>query len=330
MNRADLLALVDEARRAPSVHNIQPARWALAGDHAFALHADPARRLPIADPTGHDVRLSLGAACEGMAIALARRGYTLAPPAVSGAALAGQPVARLDFERFGVPPDPLGEAVPRRAAYRGTFAKTDPAALDRLEAGVAPTGTIVVRERDRIRDLANLADRAGAEFLLDPRYWAETWGWLRLSRSHAGWDRDGLNAETLALSGIERMLGGVLMAPPRFEMMRRMGLAGSLISERSKIESAGVLLLFTAPLGEDPFQTGRAFYRTWLEVTAGGLALCPISVLADSKATNAEIRGAFAIPAERRLVNVFRVGAPPKYFPARLTPRLPAGELILG
>jgi len=37
----------------------------------------------------------------------------------------------------------------------------------------------------------------------------------------------------------------------------------------------------------------------------------------------------FSIPADRRLVNVFRVGAPPPGFPQRLTPRLPVEELIV-
>ena len=62
---AGLTALVDEARHAPSVHNIQPARWALLGPEVLALRSDPGRRLPIADPTGHDVRVSLGAAALG-------------------------------------------------------------------------------------------------------------------------------------------------------------------------------------------------------------------------------------------------------------------------
>jgi hypothetical protein len=38
----------------------------------------------------------------------------------------------------------------------------------------------------------------------------------------------------------------------------------------------------------------------------------------------------FSMPAERRLVNVLRVGAARAGFPARPTPRLPAEELIVG
>jgi len=324
---AGLTALVDEARHAPSVHNIQPARWALLGPEVLALRADPGRRLPIADPTGHDVRVSLGAAWEGMVLALSRRGVSAAPPQLK--APGQEPFeARLVLEPGGIP-DPLVDAVARRAAYRGTFARTAGAVLSALERRMEGAGVVVVRDRIRIRELARLADQAGDEFLLDPRYWQETWEWLRLSPAHPGWNRDGLNADALALSGIERTIGRRLMAPAVFGWMRRMGLARALVSERAKIESAGALLLFTAPAGEDPFHTGRAFYRRWLEVTSEGLALCPISVLADSKRVHAEIRRTFSLPAEQRLVNVFRVGAPPPGFPASLTPRLPAQELIV-
>lgn len=351
LTRAELLALVDEARRAPSVHNIQPARWAALGPGVLALRADPARTLPIADPAGHDVRLSLGAAWEGMALALARRGFSAAPPRLgygptapsdlapapagdrpdSGRAPSsgGAPFeALLSFERGG-PADPLADAVARRAAFRGRFAITPGPALDALARHLEPSGAILVRDRSRIRELAALADEAGDEFLRDPRYWRETWYWLRLSPAHPGWDRDGLNADALALSGFERALGRWLMAPACFEWVRRLGLARALLSERAQTSSAGALMLFTAPAGEDPFVTGRAFYRRWLEVTAGGLALCPMSVLGDSKRANAEMRRLFAIPAGARLVNVLRVGTAPEGFPQRLTPRLPAEELLV-
>jgi hypothetical protein len=53
-------------------------------------------------------------------------------------------------------------------------------------------------------------------------------------------------------------------------------------------------------------------------------------VLADSKRSNAEIRRAFPLAADRRLVNVFRIGAAPPGFPARLSSRLPPAELIVG
>jgi len=329
VTRAELLELLEEARHAPSVHNIQPARWRLEGS-VLELLGDPGRRLPVADPSGHDVRVSLGAAAEGMAIALAARGMTAdvhverGGDIVAGAAA----VARIRT-RPGAEPDLLGAAVTRRATFRGAFASAPADAIDAVARDAQPAGDVLIRDAAKIRDVAKLADQAQGEFLLDPAYWRETWRWLRLSPTDPNWKRDGLNAEALALSGFERVMGGVLMQPAAFELMRKIGLAGALTSERSKIETASALLIFTAPNGEDPFVTGRAFYRRWLQVTAAGLALCPMSVLADSKRANAEIRRTFAVPAERRIVNVLRIGAPPPGFPSALTPRLPASELVL-
>lgn len=324
MNRADLLALVDEARRAPSVHNTQPARWRGVGHRNLELRADHTRWLKIADPSGHDARLSLGCAFEGMTIALARRGYWVSPPELL---VEDEAVARLSFEGGGEP-DPLGFAVARRAAYRGNFVPTRREALDALEVALEPHGMVMVRAREHIRALAKLADRAAGEFLLEPGYWRETWDWLRLDPTHPDWSRDGLNADTLGLSNLERRLGRRLMQPGPFETMRKLGLAGALISERPRTQSAAALLLFTARSGEDPFETGRAFYRRWLQVTASGLALCPMSALADSKGANQKIRALFSLPEDRRLVNVFRIGATPEGFTAKLTPRLPAEELL--
>ena len=74
-----LKAALDEARLAPSVHNVQPTRWRLAGDRLLLL-GDPARTIPAADPAGRDWRLSHGAHFEGLSLALAARGARLAEP----------------------------------------------------------------------------------------------------------------------------------------------------------------------------------------------------------------------------------------------------------
>src|SRR5688572_11374328 len=69
-------ALVAEASLAPSVHNVQPARWRFTGG-GLILFEDRSRRLAAGDPTGRDSATSLGAAAEGMAIALSRHGLRL-------------------------------------------------------------------------------------------------------------------------------------------------------------------------------------------------------------------------------------------------------------
>ena len=66
--------LVSEAALAPSVHNVQPARWTTAPGDVLVLLRAVDRALPAADPSGHDVRISLGAALEGASLAASGRG----------------------------------------------------------------------------------------------------------------------------------------------------------------------------------------------------------------------------------------------------------------
>src|SRR5262245_37771149 len=54
-------ALVDAASWAPSVHNTQPWWFGTRGS-TVTLHADPDRRLAVADPDGREMLISCGAA----------------------------------------------------------------------------------------------------------------------------------------------------------------------------------------------------------------------------------------------------------------------------
>jgi hypothetical protein len=109
--------------------------------------------------------------------------------------------------------------------------------------------------------------------------------------------------------------------------MKRLGAGKALVSESAQTRSAGAVLLFVPARSTSDFDVGRRFYRLWLEVTAAGLCLAPMSALADSPEHNAALCARYAVPAERRLANVLRVGVAPSE-PAR-SPRLPAGELAV-
>ncbi|GAB2687870.1 Acg family FMN-binding oxidoreductase [Nocardia thraciensis] len=62
------------AVRAPSVHNTQPWRWRVTGDH-IELWADPDRHLPCTDPQQRALVVSCGAALHHLRVALAGLGW---------------------------------------------------------------------------------------------------------------------------------------------------------------------------------------------------------------------------------------------------------------
>lgn len=328
LDRALLEELLAEVRLAPSVHNIQPTRWRLIGSDTLLLLEDIARRLPAADPSGHDVRLSHGAAIEGLSLALGRRGLRIAEvEAAPEAAISGVllPVARITIAAGGVL-DPLADQVSSRISWRGGFRASGPtgeAALDRLAA--SSSDLLLVHDAPAVTEIARLADEAGFHFLCDDAHRAELLHWMRLSRSDPAYQRDGLSAEAMAMPGVVAF-GTRLVLGPLFPLLRRLGLAATLVSERGKFANSTVAL-FHRPDGEDPLVTGRAFYRAWLAMTAQGFVACPVSVLADWPASNRQLVERYRVPMGRRLVNVFRLGLAAGT-PSGGRARLPVAELI--
>lgn len=321
-------ALVAEASLAPSVHNIQPTRWHLLGGDTVLLLEDSQRRLPAADPSGHDVRLSHGAALEGLSLACGRRGLRIARVELddqTDEASGLRRIARLTLVLGGTP-DPLAPAIATRRSWRGRFLQADTEVRDALQKlGTAPD-LLIVPPGPIVADIAELADRAGFHFLCEDEHRSELLSWMRLSRSDPHYHRDGLNAEAMALGSVEAMAASLVLGP-LFPLLKRLGLAAPLTQERAKTAS-GAIALFHRPQSEDPLETGRAFYRAWLAMAAQGLGACPISVLADWPVSNAALIQRHPLPAGRRLVNVFRLGAvPPGAGAARA--RLPLGELIV-
>ncbi|UGY19803.1 hypothetical protein WDM22_36430 [Bradyrhizobium septentrionale] len=325
----DLLReLVAEARLAPSVHNIQPTRWRLLADGRLALVDDVSVRAPVADPAGHDVLVSHGAALEGMSLALNRRGLAITGMTTIEQPLSPQFTALCSFAvRQGVAPDPLAGHVARRMSWPGKFAASpdDAAALAQLAA--ARDDVICIGDRQAIAEIADWADQAEFSFVRDDDYRQELLAWMRLSPSHPHYLQDGLNRDALAMNAVEAsaarfVLGGL------FRPLDRLGIAASLLADSAKTASASAIVLFCRPVGEDPLTTGRHFYRIWLEIDRAGFAACPISALSDHPDFNDRLRKLGKVGGDLRLVNVFRVGRPPKPLKPRHF-RLPVDRLIV-
>jgi hypothetical protein len=74
VERMALAAAVEQALRAPSVHNTQPWRWRIDDDRV-ELFADPDRHLVATDPGARDLVLSCGAALHHLVVAAAALGW---------------------------------------------------------------------------------------------------------------------------------------------------------------------------------------------------------------------------------------------------------------
>lgn len=74
LTRKQIEVLLAAAGAAPSMHNTQPWRFDVTGN-VIDVYQDPARTLPIEDPTGRATRIAIGAAVLNLRAAAAYLGY---------------------------------------------------------------------------------------------------------------------------------------------------------------------------------------------------------------------------------------------------------------
>lgn len=321
----DLLrGLVQAAIASPSVHNVQPARWRIHGA-VLVLLEDTGRRLRVGDPTGHDAAISLGAAAEGVAIAATAEGLSTQIERLDEPAGPLRAVARLTFTP-GADADPLLPMLARRASWRGRFRAPQPADRARAAALAAEDFRLVI-EPGSIDLIAARYDRASYAILRGDKFRAELRHWMRLRPGHADWARDGLNAEAMHLSPLEAQVAGAVLGP-LFPPLDTIGVAPHLLAERQGFAPAAAVGLFHRPVGEDPFDSGRAFHRRWLAIDAAGFGANVLAALADHRETAAALCAEHGLGPDRRLVSAFRIGlrAGERVAPARL----PLDEVLLG
>lgn len=309
MNADMLRALVAEAMLAPSVHNVQPARWRL-GDGVIDLFEDVRTRLTIGDPRGNDAGISLGATAEGLKLAASRHGLALQSceaPLQTNAMLV--PVARYKLAPGETAADPLAGKVEERASWRGDF--TAASAANREDAKrLAGPDSVVLVDPIMLEDAARIFDAASYDFIRDSAFRGELRSWMRFTPRHPRWGRDGLNADSMALGRIEA-IGASVVLGPAFGMLDRIGVAPGLLAEGKKVAAAAGLVVFHRPAEEAPFDSGAHFYRLWLRIEAAGFGAAVLAALADDPAAARQIAQMAGVPSADRIVSAFRIGCRP-------------------
>jgi hypothetical protein len=299
-------SLITQAMHAPSVHNVQPARWHIEPD-AIVLVEDLSRRLNVGDPSSNDANISLGAAAEGLKIAAAMQQMVLLEDTVN---LPKMPEPFRSVVRYrltsGGSIDPLGDMVQKRASWRAPFAPVSHE--DRVMAAqLAADDVVAVSEPSDLKALAKMYDAASYGFMHKREFRAELLSWMRLKRHHPNWSRDGLNADAMALNRLEAIGAGWVLGAA-FGALDRIGLAAPMLAEGSKITAAAGVIIFHRPLSESAFDSGRHFYRLWLKIEAAGFGAAVLAALADDHVTAKKIMSMHNIKSTQRVVSAFRIG----------------------
>jgi hypothetical protein len=303
----DLVEAVEDALRAPSVHNTQPWRWRI-GSNAIELHADWDRHLTVTDPDGRDLIVSCGAALHHLQVALAARGVAAHVQRLPDPEDSGHLATVVAHEgQTGETPDAtLYPAIAQRRTDRrrmshrpvprdclGTLAAHAVRARARLVPVTSPA------ERNRL--LALLVDVAH-EQSDEPGYAAELRMWTgRLPGSH-----DGVPATSVAAPPI-----GTL-GPSPLRHFTRTGLTQPPQQPGHGPGDDAAELLVVATPGDDDLdrlRAGEATSAVLLAATQIGLATTPLSQALEVSASRERLqRDVLHVPEQPQLV--IRVGWP--------------------
>ena len=312
-------AALHTACQAPSVHNTQPWRWAIAA-HTVHLFADRTRRLPVIDPAGRELTISCGAALHHAQVAFRALGWRpqvhrLPNPADRDhlAAIELHPVTPIDRRALN-----LVAAASARHTDRRPFLPTavSPHLLDRLTgAAHAAHGHLsVLTDPVAHREVMVALAHADSVQRANPMYQAEIgeWAGRRLGAVEGVPARDLPAAARLRRAMPGRDFGqGELEAPPA-------------------VDDGAALCLLATPADDelDWLRTGEALSALLLAATTNGLATCPLSQVAEVRATRDLVRRV-ALHGAGEPQLVVRVGWPvTAEYPGPATPRRPLEDVV--
>jgi hypothetical protein len=306
--------VVAAAVRAPSLHNSQPWRFRNQSG-AIEIHLDPARCLPVADPTGWAARIACGAATLNARLALTAMGLAarvqLLPEPSSPQVLARlTPTAAWQTTPAE---EALFAAIERRFSNREPFypapvpvhAQVQIAEAARAEGAWAD----ILSGPACVEVISEIVRAADAVLAADDAYQEELHNWTRPDRD----DRDGVPAPA---GGPARQTGDLL---PRRAYGHRAAVPGGDFDPDPLV----VVLGTAGDTPADQLRAGIALQRVLLTITDAGLAASMLSQPIEDPAERDRLRLALG----RREVPqmVLRVGSGRAGFP---TPRRDLAEVI--
>ncbi|MER7756772.1 hypothetical protein [Kitasatospora sp. NPDC097643] len=317
LTATDLRLLAEAGGAAPSLHNSQPWRFRPTPDLlGLEVHADPRRAVPVADPDGRALHISIGAALFNLRVAAAHLGREAGVrllPAGAGV----QPCAVVDLSAPARAPEPFGKdlyrAIAARHSSRQPFTNRDvPEALvaDLISAAQAEGVTLTMLEEHGVRRVLALTSEAEGRIAADLTRESETRRWLRLEPSY-----DGIPLAALGSHDHDA----------RVPMRSFTGHPPHHTTPAGRFEALPQLAILTTHFDHpaDWLRTGQAMERVWLLATVHGLRASVLHQAVEIPDTRWRLRDPADGPAHAQLV--LRLGYGP---PGAASPRRPVEDIL--
>ncbi|MFD7644483.1 Acg family FMN-binding oxidoreductase [Kitasatospora sp. NPDC059795] len=312
----ELRVLVAAAGAAPSLHNSQPWQFRATDDgHGVLVFADPDRAVPVADPDGRGMLLSVGAALFNLRVAAARQGLPVDElELLPGPFDAHSPVAVVHFGPRGVPYETaeLAGAIALRHSSREPFNNRDvPESVvgELIAAAAAEDAVLDAPEEAETRRVLALVAEAEARIVADAARLAETGSWLRGEPS-----ADGIPVAALGPQDHEARVP-----------VRDFTGHGPVRSQRFEALPQLVTISTRGDTPADWLRAGQAMERVWLVATAHGVRVSVLHQAVELPDTRWRLRNPESGVGTVQLV--LRIGYGPR---GSDTPRREVEELLGG
>jgi hypothetical protein len=285
--------LVDDARWAPSPHNLQSWLVRARGAGEAELLYDPARVLPQTDPLGRFITVGLGVFTESLAVAAAARGLALAV-AYDGARIDEGARGPAPFARLSLAPADVDEPLPVRLLHERRTSRlpydgraVPDRVLEELRT-LARSGAHELRwssDPSVVREILALNEETLFFDMTDATARREIGRWLRFSAAEAARRRDGFSPAALGFPG---PLLRLFFRAHRLAELPGLGDAVRGLYRRTMRGTPTIAWLqgpFEQP--HDWLAAGRLLQRLWLTLTKHGVQLHPFGSIVTNADANA-------------------------------------------
>jgi len=312
VTQAEVRAIVGWGIRGPSGGNNQGWRFDWNGRRLrCAVDPDRVQTFLELDRTGST--LSVGAAVENMVLAAGRFGIA-AEVAFQPEGPDSDAVCDLRFERDdSVAPDPLAEHMEARCTTRDRgpgrrLAPDDRAGLVAV-AEAAGARLVLVDDDEGLRRMGRVVGACDRLAMQQQSVHRELMGDIRWTPTELAERRDGLDLDTFDVREFEKAAMRVVSRWPVMKVLREFDGGTALeAASRRAVSEAAAMAIVSVP-GTDArayFEGGRAVERVWLEVTARGIAMQPMTVLVALLARLVRADGAGFSQVQRERLSALR------------------------
>lgn len=318
-------SLIEWARWAPSVHNLQPQRIKVISEKEALLCYDTNFLLPVGDPKSEFATAVFGIFVESLSIAAASHGYTVylselveAPSTQKeGIQIFGKIRMTERTEREDLNPNLLKQRRTARTDYDGESLAD--ITLERCESIVAKFGATLfsTSDDDKVEQLVKINQQTLFEDLSHADMRKELDGLFRYSKKEAEALRTGLWTKCMGFPG--KLVKSVFRHHERWTKGARKKMLSSYYGSTYKGTATILWIQHKWSLPEDQYEFGRMLCRIWLQLTKEGAYMHPFGSLITNPIAFAELSKSLELDPtnDAPLAFVCRVGyskEPPRSF----------------